>query len=176
MQIKEVAYEYKKVAYIGLLTALAFILSYVEFLLPVNMGIYGAKLGLPNLVVVAMLYTLKEKETFALSMVRILLVGFTFGNLSGMLYSFAGGILSFAVMAAAKRTQLLSVTGVSVLGGVFHNIGQILLAMAVLETKSLISYLPALLLAGCVSGTVIGILGAAVTKRIQGVYKDRQAG
>lgn len=161
----------KKIAYLGLLIALAFIFSYVEFLIPVNLGIPGAKLGLPNLVIVVMLYTFGAKESFVLSMIRIVLVGFTFGNMSAMLYSFAGGILSYAVMAAAKRTQLLSVVGVSVLGGIFHNIGQIILAMFVLETDSLIFYLPVLLIVGCVSGVIIGILGAMVIQRIRGAFR-----
>lgn len=161
----------KKTAYLGLLIALAFVFSYVEFLLPINLGIPGAKLGLPNLVIIVMLYTLGAKEAFALSMLRIVLVGFTFGSMSSMLYSFAGGILSFAVMAAAKKTQWLSMTGVSVLGGVFHNIGQILLAMLVLETSGLLAYLPVLVIVGCVSGIVIGVLGAMVTERIKGIFR-----
>lgn len=158
----------KKTAYLGLLIALAFVFSYVEFLLPLNLGIPGAKLGLANLVIIVALYTLREREAFVLSMVRIVLVGVTFGSMSTMLYSFAGGILSFVVMVLAKKTGKLSIAGVSVLGGVFHNIGQILLAMCVLETAGLIAYLPVLLLVGCVSGVVIGLLGAMVTARIRG--------
>ena len=156
----------KKVAYLGLLIALAFVFSYVEFLLPFHLGIPGAKLGLANLVIIVALYTLREKEAFVLSMLRIVLVGFTFGSMSGMLYSFAGGLLSFAAMLLAKRMKLLSATGVSVLGGIFHNIGQIILAMFVLETASLLSYLPVLLVVGCVSGVLIGLLGAMVLRRL----------
>lgn len=156
-----------KIAYLGLLIALAFVFSYVEFLLPINLGIPGAKLGLANLVIIVAMYTIREKEAFVLSMIRIVLVGFTFGSMSSMLYSFAGGILSFAVMVLAKKTEKLSATGVSVLGGIFHNIGQILLAMLVLETASLVAYLPLLLIVGCVSGVVIGLLGAMVTMRIR---------
>lgn len=157
----------KKVAYLGLLIALAFVFSYVEFLIPVNLGVPGAKLGLANLVIIVALYTLNDRDAFVLSMIRIVLVGFTFGSMASMLYSFAGGILSFVVMVAAKRTKFLSITGVSVLGGVFHNVGQIMMAIWVVETGSLIYYLPVLLIVGCLSGVVIGILGAMVTKRIQ---------
>jgi heptaprenyl diphosphate synthase len=99
-------------------------------------------------------------------MIRVLLVGFTFGNMAMMLYSFAGALLSFLVMLLVKRLGKLSVIGVSVLGGVSHNIGQILVAIVVLETKSLIYYLPVLLLAGIISGIAIGVLGGMVTKRI----------
>lgn len=151
----------------GLLTALAFVFSYVEFLIPVNLGVPGAKLGLANLVIIVALYTLRARDAFLLSMIRIVLVGFTFGSMAGMMYSLAGGMMSFAVMVLAKKTGLLSVTGVSVLGGIFHNVGQILVAIMVVKTGSLIYYLPVLIVIGCLSGVVIGILGAMVTKRVQ---------
>lgn len=156
----------KKIAYLGLLIALAFVFSYIEFLIPVNLGVPGAKLGLANLVIIVALYTLGERDAFFLSMIRIVLVGFTFANTASMLYSLVGGILSYLVMVVAKKTNLLSMTGVSVLGGVFHNVGQIIVAILVLETASLVYYLPVLLIAGIVSGVVIGILGAMVTKRM----------
>lgn len=156
----------RRIAYLGLFTALAFVFSYIEFLLPVNIGIPGAKLGLANLVVIVAMYMLGERDAFILSMIRILLTGFTFANMAMMLYSFAGGIVSYAAMVLAKKSRLLSVVGVSVTGGVFHNVGQILAAMLVLDTVSLIYYLPVLLIAGVISGTAIGILGALVVKRL----------
>ena len=157
----------RKIAYLGLLIALAFIFSYVESLIPVHSGIPGAKLGLANLVIIVALYTLNDGDAFLLSMIRIVLTGFTFGSMAAMLYSLAGGIMSLLVMVAAKRTKRLTLTGVSVLGGIFHNVGQILMAILVLVTPSLVYYLPALLLAGSLSGVAIGVLGAAVTKRIR---------
>ena len=132
----------KKTALLGMLVALAFVLSYIETLIPINLGIPGAKLGLANLVVMVALYTLGTKEAFALSMVRILLTGLTFSSMAAMLYSFAGGLLSFAVMYLAKRSKLFSAAGVSVLGGISHNAGQIFVAMWVLDTATLIYYLP----------------------------------
>lgn len=162
----------KKIAYIGLLIALAFVFSYIEFLIPVNIGIPGAKLGLANLVIIVALYTLNEKDAFLLSMIRIVLVGFTFANLASMLYSLAGGILSYLGMLLAKRTKKLSITGVSVIGGVFHNIGQIIMAIWVVKTTSLIYYLPVLMVSGIAAGVAIGILGAMVTKRMKGIYKE----
>ena len=161
----------KKISYLGLLIALAFVFSYIESLIPVNIGIPGAKLGLANLVIIVAMFTLGEKDAFALSIIRIVLVGFTFGNLASMMYSLAGGVLSFGVMVIAKKTKLLSITGVSVLGGVFHNVGQIIAAILVLETSSLIYYLPVLVIVGSLSGIAIGILGAIVTKRIQKIIK-----
>ncbi len=157
----------RKIAYLGLLIALAFVFSYIEFLIPVNIGIPGAKLGLANLVIIVALYTLNEKDAFLLSIIRIVLVGFTFANLASMLYSFAGGILSFLAMLLAKRTNKLSMTGVSVIGGVFHNVGQIIMAIFVVKTMSLVYYLPVLIVSGLAAGVAIGILGAMVTKRIK---------
>ena len=157
----------KKIAYLGLLVALAFVFSYIEFLLPISLGIPGVKLGFANLVIMVTLYTLGEKDAFLLSVVRILLVGFTFANTASMLYSLAGGVLSFASMYVAKRMKKFSMAGVSMLGGVFHNVGQILLAMWMLDTDSLMYYLPVLIVTGIVSGVMIGIIGAMITKRLK---------
>ncbi len=161
----------KKVAYLGLLIALAFVLSYVEYLLPLNIGIPGAKVGLANIVVVVALYTIGGKNAFMLSLVRVLLVGLTFGNFAMMLYSAAGAFLSFVMMYLGKRTKKLSITGVSVLGGVFHNVGQIIVAMFALETSQLIYYLPFLVIIGTVSGVVIGILSGMICKRVKVAFQ-----
>ena len=156
----------KRIACLRLFIALAFVLSYVEFLLPLNIGIPGAKVGLANLVVMVALYTLGKKDAALLSFVRVVLVGLTFGNLAMLLYSLAGAVLSFLVMLIAKRTKLFSITGVSVLGGVFHNVGQIIVAMLVLETGSLLYYLPFLIVIGTISGVVIGLLSGMITARV----------
>ena len=160
-----------KIAFLGLLVALAFVLSYIEFLLPLNIGIPGAKVGLANLVVMVALYTLGTKNAFILSVVRVVLVGLTFGNLAMMMYSLAGAGLSFLAMVIAKKTKLLSITGVSVLGGVCHNLGQIIVAMFVLETASLVYYLPFLIAIGTISGVVIGILSGMIISRVQRLFK-----
>ncbi len=156
----------QRLALYGVLIALAMILSYVETLIPVSLGVQGVKPGLANLVVFAALYLMKPAEAFAISMVRILLAGFTFGNMSAMLYSFAGGILSYAVMLALKKKEWFDRVGVSVAGGVFHNIGQLIVAAAVLENAAVFTYLPVLLLAGTAAGAFIGILGGLVLKRL----------
>ncbi|MBQ6463191.1 MAG: Gx transporter family protein [Pseudobutyrivibrio sp.] len=160
----------KRIACLGLFIALAFVLSYVEYLLPLNIGIPGAKVGLANLVVMVALYTLGKKDAALLSIVRVVLVGFTFGNLAMMLYSMAGALLSFIVMLIAKRTRLFSITGVSVLGGVFHNVGQIIVAMFVLETSSLLYYLPFLIVIGTISGIVIGVISSMITVRVDRLF------
>lgn len=164
----------RRVALYGMLTALAFILSYVESLVPVTLGIPGVKLGLANLVVLIALYTLDLKGAFVISVVRIVLSGLTFGGLFSMLYSLAGGLLSFAVMAILSRKKLLGTVGVSVCGGVAHNIGQLLVAMAVLETESVWYYFPVLLISGSVAGVLIGLLGGWMTGRVQDYLSRRR--
>lgn len=160
-------------AQLGLLTALALIAGYVEMLLPVPIGIPGVKLGLPNLVIVWALYALGPAKALFVNGVRILLSGFLFGSLSMLLYSLAGAALSFLGMYLAKRSGMFGVTGVSIVGGVSHNIGQLLVAMAVLETDGLIYYGPALLAAGTVTGLLIGIVTEELGKRLANYFNFR---
>lgn len=154
-----------KTAYFGVFTSLALILSYVETLIPISFGIPGIKLGLANLVIVIVLYTYGEKEAFLLSVTRILLSGFLFGNLSMILYSMSGGIFSLAIMVLLCKTGGFSIQGVSIAGGVFHNIGQLLLAMMIVETYQVGYYFPVLLISGLVTGLLIGIVSREVLKR-----------
>ncbi len=156
-----------RAAYFGVFTALALILSYVETLIPIQLGIPGAKPGLANLAVVLILYKTDLKEAFLLSVTRIVLSGFLFGNLFGILYSLAGGILSLAVMAFLKQRKSFSVIGVSIAGGVSHNVGQLIVAMIVVETYEIGYYLPVLLIAGTAAGAVIGTVSREVLKRVK---------
>lgn len=160
-----------KLALLGMLVALAMVLSWLEAQIPVFVAVPGMKLGLTNLVVLTALYGLGAKEAVFLNFVRILLVGLTFGNMVSFLYSLAGGIFSGMIMIGLKRTNRFSVITVSVAGGVFHNVGQILVAMVILETASLVYYLPFLWLGGMVSGLLVGILGAQLVKRLQGLWQ-----
>lgn len=155
-----------KVAYYGVFTALALIFSYVETLIPVNFGIPGAKLGLANLVVVIVLYKTRWQEALLLSVTRIVLSGFIFGNLFGILYSLAGGLLSFAVMAGLKRRDSFSVIGVSMAGGVTHNVGQLVVAMIVVNTYQAGYYLPVLMMVGLATGALIGVISREVLRRL----------
>ncbi len=151
----------------GVFLALALILSYVESLIPFYFGIPGVKLGLANLIVVIMLYAVGAKEAFAISMLRILLSGFLFGNLFSILYSFAGGMLSFLVMWLVKRTGKFHVMSVSICGGITHNIGQILVASVIVETYSIFYYIPVLLIAGLITGMLIGVIAGEVSDRLR---------
>ena len=155
-----------RVALYGLLIALAFVLSYVETLFPVYLGAPGVKLGLANLVTVIALYGLGVKEAFAINVVRVLLSGFTFGNMSSILFGMAGAVLSLFLMAVCKKLRLFDMIGISIIGGVAHNIGQFLVAAFVTKTFGVSSYLPVLLIAGTVAGALIGLLGGIILKRI----------
>ncbi len=157
---------------LGFYVAVALILSYVESLVPLSLGIPGMKLGLPNLVVVLLLYErngvkVTEEQNVSCQVIRdcvlvngcrVIVSGFLFGNLYGILYALAGAGVSFLAMLLGKRTNLFSVIGVSVLGGVFHNIGQIIVAMLVVETYAVGYYIPALLVAGTITGGMLGFL------------------
>ena len=156
----------EKVALYGILIALAFIFSYVEALIPLPVPVPGMKLGLANLVNVVGLYTVGAAGTIAVGLIRIVMVGFTFSNPGSMLYALSGGILSLAAMALAKKMDWFDKTGVSILGGVCHNIGQLSMAAWITGTASVFSYLPVLLVAGVITGAVIGLLGGLVTERI----------
>lgn len=155
-----------RVAYFGVFTALALIFSYVETLIPVNLGIPGVKLGLANLIIVVALYKMRLSEAYLLSVVRVLLAGFIFGNYFSIIYSLAGGLLSLTVMALLKKWGGFSLQGISIAGGVFHNIGQLIVAAVVVETFSVIYYFPVLLVAGLLTGLVIGIVAEMMLKRL----------
>ena len=154
-------------AQLGLLTALALTAGYIELLIPVPIGIPGIKLGLANLMIVWALYALGPADALAVNGIRILLSGLLFGNLSMILYSLAGASLSFVCMHGAKKSGRFSMTGVSIIGGVTHNAGQLLTAVLVLETKSLLYYGPVLLAAGLITGMLIGIVAGEVQKRVR---------
>lgn len=156
-----------KVAYFGVLTALALIFSYIEMMIPIHFGIPGVKLGFANLIVVIALYKMGIKEAYTLSIVRVILAGFIFGNLFSILYSLAGGLLSLTMMVVLKKTEKFSVFGVSMAGGVFHNIGQLIMAAIVLESLSIAYYFPILLVSGVVTGLLIGLVSNEMLKRLK---------
>ena len=158
-----------KVAVFGVFTSLALILSYVELLIPINFGIPGMKLGLANLLVVILLYKGCPRDALLLSVIRILLSGLNFGNMFSIFYSLGGGLLSLAVMVFLKKTGQFTVAGISIGGGASHNVGQLLVAMFVVQTYQVGYYLPVLLIAGVITGAVIGILSAEVLKRTQSI-------
>ncbi len=142
------------------------ILSYVEAQIPAFVAIPGMKVGLTNIVVLFALYSVDEKGALLINLVRILLVSVLFGTALSMAFSLAGGLLSYIVMVLLKRTKKFGIPGVSVAGGVSHNIGQILVAMVAMNTKAIALYLPILWATGIFSGFIIGIIGAMIVSRL----------
>lgn len=142
----------------AMLVVLAMIFSYVESLIPINFGVPGMKLGIANLVTVTGIYFLALPEILLVVVMRVLLIGFMFGNGMSIIYSLAGGILSVLVMTLLKKTKGFSEVGVSIAGGIAHNIGQLIVAAIVVENMKLVYYLPALLIAGTITGCLIGML------------------
>lgn len=162
----------KKVACCAMLTALAMIFGYVEALIPFSFGIPGIKLGLANVVIVVALYLLPVHLVLLIQLARIMLVSFLFGNMSLLLYSLAGGILSFLVMCLLKHAKGFSITGVSMAGGVSHNIGQLFVAMTVVHNFNLMFYLPVLLTAGLVTGCLNGVLAQKIRPAAEKIYQQ----
>lgn len=157
----------KKTAFLGLCTALALILAYVEVLLPPLLSaVPGIKMGLPNIIIIFLLYRHGTLSAAAVSLIRVLLVALLFGNAMSLVYSLAGALLSMAVMALLRRLDFLSTVGVSVAGGVMHNVGQILMAMLVLGTAELGYYLIVLAVTGTVAGILIGLCGNILIRRV----------
>ena len=161
----------KKTAFYGMFLALALVAGYVEQLLPVNLGVPGVKLGLANIVTMVLLYTMGVRAASGITAIRVLLSGILFGTGFSIVYSAAGAALSILVMAFLKRTKRFSCVGVSVAGGVFHNVGQILVAVLVLETGALVYYPPVLILSGLAAGIVIGIISGILIRRLTPVIR-----
>ena len=156
-----------KIAFVGITASLALVLSYLEFLLPpIFVAVPGIKLGLPNIVILYVLYCIDLKHAALVSFIRIRMSSILFGNAMTFAYSVAGAVLSLVLMGILKKTDLLSAVGVSVVGGVSHNLGQILVAMVVLDTPQIAYYMIVLAITGTVSGIFVGLCGAMLVKRI----------
>lgn len=160
----------KKLTFLSLAAAVALILSYVEVLLPpIVTAVPGIKIGLPNIVIIFLLYRFGVKDAAAVSAVRLAAVTLLFGNPMMLIYSIAGAALSLALMALCKKSGIFSAVGVSIVGGVSHNLGQILIAMLLLETAEIGYYMIVLAVSGTVAGIFIGLAGMAVLKAMKNV-------
>ncbi len=159
--------KHKNLAFLGIFLALALILSYVESLIPFFFGVPGMKLGLTNLVIVVLLYCMGSREAYLISIVRVILAGFLFGNLFSIIYSLAGALLSLTVMMLIKKTGRYLVVTVSTVGGICHNIGQLIVAALVVNSYNIFSYLPVLLIAGLVTGLIIGLVSQELILRVR---------
>jgi len=156
----------QKIAYRGCLLALALVLSFLESLIPVFFGVPGIRLGLANIVTVYTLYRLSAPDACFVTLARILLAALLFGNVTTMIYSLAGAALSLGVMLPAKRLPFLSSMGVSILGGAFHNVGQLLAAALILNAKGVLSFTAILLPVGALAGGVIGVAAGVLIRKV----------
>lgn len=163
------------VAYYGILAALAAVLSYIDRLIPLPVPIPGVKLGLANVVVLMALYIMGGKHAAGISLIRLLLAAAMFSGVAGFLYSAAGAALSLGAMAAVKKIPSVGVCGVSIAGGIFHNIGQIAAACLVVKNIGLMAYLPALLISGTITGIATGTAAAACIPHIAHINKESSA-
>lgn len=152
---------------LGLSIALAMIMSYIEVLVPISFAVPGIKMGLANIVIIFVLYKIGTKEAILVSLIRVFLVSLLFSNVMAMWYSLAGAVLSLGIMWILKKTDKFSVVGVSIAGGIMHNVGQIIMAVIVLGTEQIALYLPVLVITGTVTGVVIGIVSGLVINRFK---------
>ncbi len=160
-----------KVAILSLFIAFTLILSYIEFLIPISYG-YGLKLGLANIAIVSLLYIFSLKDAFIVNIVRILISGLLFGNVISIIFSLSGGLLSIIMMAVIKKICKISIITVSVMGAIFHNIGQLVAAYLLTDVPGLLFYTPVLLIGGIITGTVIGILADIIIKILKEIIRD----
>ncbi len=160
----------RKIAMLALLVAQAIILSFIERLIPTSFAVPGIKLGLANIITLIALYMFSVREAFLILVIRILLTSLLFGSITSLLYSAFGGLLSFLIMALFIKyaRNKFSVVGISVAGGVFHNIGQIAAASIMVQNFKIVFYLPVLMISGVITGIFIGLIGKYLMK-----YMDR---
>ncbi|MDD6920634.1 MAG: Gx transporter family protein [Eubacteriales bacterium] len=155
------------VAITAVMVALAMMFSYVEAMFPIAIAIPGIKLGIANIVVLIALYLLNAKYALLINVIRIFLVGFLFTGTFGIIYSLAGGLLSYAVMVLLKKTNWFSIIGISMAGGVFHNLGQLITAGLIVENMNIFLYFPILLFSGMITGVLMGIVASIVMGRLK---------
>lgn len=159
----------KKIALCGVLTALAMIFSYIESVIPVPIPVPGIKLGVANIAVITILYVLGVKEAIVINLLRIVLTSLLFGNVNSFLFSISGAALSLMIMIIMKKLDFFSCIGVSVCGGVMHNIGQIIAAVFIMGSEAIVFYLPVLIVFGVFTGVVIGVVSGIVAKHVRKV-------
>ena len=160
------SFDTKRLVTLSAITAVAMILSYVESLLPPILPLPGAKIGLSNIATVFALYTLGIRAAVAVSLVRVFLSALLFGNAAALIYSLFGAVFALSFMIIFYKTKIFSEIGVSVVGGFFHNVGQITAAAIVMENGAIAVYLPPLAIVGTVAGVAVGVAAGLLVKRI----------
>lgn len=157
----------QQIAIYGLLISLAAIVGYLESFIPMPFYLPGMKLGLSNSIILLSMYLIKPRSGIIINVVRIMILAFTFGNLFGMAYSFSGAFLSFVVMALAIKADYFSPMGVSMVGGCCHNLGQLMMALFLVNNLNLMYYLPILIVGGIVTGIINGLIMQEIYKRVE---------
>lgn len=157
----------KKLVTLSALIAVAMILSYIESLIPAFVAVPGVKMGLSNIATVFTLYALGWPYAIIVSIIRVFLSALLFGNVTSLIYSLAGATLALASMILLKKLDKFSSVGVSVVGGLFHNVGQITAACLVMETTAISLYLIPLTISGTIAGVVIGLIAGNLVNRIK---------
>ena len=161
----------QRIALSGLLVALMLVLGFVESLIPVAAGIPGIKLGLSNGVLIFAVYMLGIPTAFVLMVLKVVLSGLMFGGVSAMMYAMAGGVLSMIAMALLSRVKGIHPVVVSMVGGVMHNVGQVGLAMIMLNTPKLLYYMAVLMIVGLLCGAVTGVCADTVMKHLKKIMR-----
>lgn len=156
----------RKIAYMGMFIAVAMVFSYVESLIPVNIAVPGVKLGLANLVTIVVMFKMDVRSAWVISLIRVVLSALLFGNLSIMVYSLAGAVLSLLVMTLCMKLKIFGLLGTSILGAVSHNAGQIIMAAILMKSGNIMLYIPVLCISGTIAGICIGLAGAALVRNL----------
>jgi heptaprenyl diphosphate synthase len=157
----------KKLVTLAVTVAVAMILSFVESRIPAFVTIPGVKVGLANIAVIFALYKMGWREALAVSLVRVALVALLFGSVVSLAYSIAGAVLSIFVMILLRKAGIFTEVAVSVVGGITHNVGQIIVAFLLLETGVVFYYLPFLLVSGVIAGIAVGVASALLVKKVK---------
>ena len=157
----------KTLAMLSVIVATAMILSFIEAKIPNLVPVPGVKLGLANVAVIFTMYKFDEGRAACISLIRVGLSALLFGSFASLIYSAAGAVLSLSLMTLSRRVLRLHTVGVSIIGGVSHNAGQIAAAALVMGTPSIIYYLPVLILSGTLAGIAIGFISNELIKRIK---------
>ena len=156
----------RKIAYMGMFIAVAMVFSYVESLIPVNIAVPGVKLGLANLVPIVVMFKMDVRSAWMISLIRVVLSALLFGNLSIMVYSLAGAVLSLLVMTLCMKLKIFGLLGTSILGAVSHNAGQIIMAAILMKSGNIMLYIPVLCISGTIAGICIGLAGAVLVRNL----------
>ncbi len=156
----------RKIAYMGMFIAVAMVFSYVESLIPVNIAVPGVKLGLANLVTIVVMFKMDVRSAWMISLIRVVLSALLFGNLSIMVYSLAGAVLSLLVMTLCMKLKIFGLLGTSILGAVSHNAGQIIMAAILMKSGNIMLYIPVLCISGTIAGICIGLAGAVLVRNL----------